>query len=96
MLLIPEVVELDADERPTLEAQRDELAELGLIIEPFGPGAVARARGAGAARRTDIKGLVRDLADEICGRRLRRALKERLDASRSPWPATAACAPAAA
>lgn len=39
-LLLPEVVELDAAEAERVAARADELAALGLIIEPFGPGAI--------------------------------------------------------
>jgi DNA mismatch repair protein MutL len=40
-LLIPEVVELDEAALARLTARTDELAGLGLVIEAFGPGAVA-------------------------------------------------------
>jgi DNA mismatch repair protein MutL len=40
ILLIPEVVELDEPAAERLVARAGELAELGLAIEPFGPGAV--------------------------------------------------------
>ena len=75
-LLIPVVVELDADEADTLVAQAEPLAELGLVIESFGPGAVVVREvpallGAGAERgnpeRGGIAGLVRDLASELAG-----------------------------
>lgn len=75
-LLIPVVVELDADEADTLVAQAEPLAELGLVIESFGPGAVVVREvpallGAGAERgnpeRGGIAGLVRDLASELSG-----------------------------
>ncbi|MFY8141648.1 MAG: DNA mismatch repair protein MutL, partial [Caulobacter sp.] len=39
-LLLPEVVELDPAEAERVIARADELAALGLVIEPFGPGAV--------------------------------------------------------
>ena len=39
-LLIPEVVEMDDEAAARLLARADELAELGLVIEPFGAGAV--------------------------------------------------------
>ena len=43
-LLMPEVVELDPAEAERVVAGADELAALGLVLEPFGPGAVRCAR----------------------------------------------------
>ncbi len=40
LLLIPEVVELDEPAAERLSRRAAELAELGLVLEPFGPGAV--------------------------------------------------------
>ena len=39
-LLVPVVVDLDDDEAAALAEKSDELAELGLVLEPFGAGAV--------------------------------------------------------
>jgi len=39
-LLLPEVVDLDPAEAERVAERADELAALGLIIEPFGPGAI--------------------------------------------------------
>ena len=41
ILLIPEIVELDEADVERLVARAAELARYGLVIEPFGPGAVA-------------------------------------------------------
>src|ERR1700747_1353179 len=41
ILLIPEIVELDEADVERLAARADELARFGLVLEPFGPGAVA-------------------------------------------------------
>ena len=62
ILLIPEIVELDEADVERLAARADELAQFGLVLEPFGPGAVAvretpsllgetRRAGAGARSR---------------------------------------------
>ena len=40
MLLIPEVVDLDEASVERLAARAEEFAELGLVLEPFGGGAV--------------------------------------------------------
>ena len=64
-LLMPEVVELPESLAGALAARAEELAELGLELESFGPGAVM-VRGVPALLgQTDTAGLVRDLAEEI-------------------------------
>ena len=63
-LLIPEVVELDADEAAALAEAAPELAKLGLVLEAFGPGAVMVREVPALLGDTDVKGLVRDLARE--------------------------------
>ena len=50
-LLLPEVVELGEDGARRLAQRADELAELGLVLEPFGLRRRGRARDAGAAGR---------------------------------------------
>ncbi len=65
MLLIPEVVELDPAAARLLAEAAPQLAELGLALEPFGPGAVAVREAPAAIAGGDIAGLVRDIADTI-------------------------------
>ncbi len=79
-LLIPEVVELDPSEVSRLSARAAELAELGLVIEAFGPDAVVVREAPALLGKLDIKGLVRDLADDIAETGNALALKERLEA----------------
>ncbi len=64
-LLIPEVVELDEAASGRLLARAEELAELGLVVEPFGSGAVVVRVAPAALGEADIQGLVRDLADDL-------------------------------
>jgi DNA mismatch repair protein MutL len=78
-LLIPEVVELDPTEVSRLDARAAELAELGLVIEAFGPDAVVVREVPAMLGRLDIKALVRDLADDIAETGNALALKERLE-----------------
>ncbi len=78
ILLIPDVVELDEGAAERLAARRDELAELGLVIEPFGRGAVVVREMPALLGDGDVKGLVRDLADELKAFDESIALKERL------------------
>ncbi|HSK39442.1 MAG TPA: DNA mismatch repair endonuclease MutL [Arenibaculum sp.] len=80
-LLIPEVIELDEPSAARLVARDDELADLGLVIEPFGPGCiVVREMPALLGARADIRGLVRDLADELAELDQALSLREKLDA----------------
>ena len=79
-LLIPEIVELDEGSVDRLSERAAELAALGLVLEPFGKGAVVvRETPALLGDGGDIKSLVRDLADELAELGDAFALKERLD-----------------
>ena len=77
-LLIPEVVEMDDEAAARLLARADELAELGLVIEPFGAGAVVVREVPALLGATDAAGLVRDLADDMAEYADALSLKERL------------------
>jgi DNA mismatch repair protein MutL len=77
-LLIPEVVELDEDAANRLAARSGDLAELGLVIEPFGRGAVVVREIPALLAEADVGGLVRDLADELAEIGDALALTERL------------------
>ena len=79
MLLLPEVVELDPAAVDRLAARAGELAELGLVLEAFGEGAVVVREVPAALGRTEVRGLVRDLADELAEIGAALELKERLD-----------------
>jgi DNA mismatch repair protein MutL len=79
ILLLPEVVELDEIAAGRLTARTEELADLGLVIEPFGPGAVVVRETPALLGETDVKGLLSDLADELAEMDQALALKERLD-----------------
>jgi DNA mismatch repair protein MutL len=79
-LLLPEVVEIDEPACDRLEARIDELAELGLEIERFGPKAVLVRATPALLGAGDIRGLVVDLADELAAYDEALSLRERLDA----------------
>ena len=79
-LLMPEVVELDPAEAERVSARAGELADLGLVLEPFGPGAVLVRETPAALGETDAAGLVRDIADDLAENGAALALKERLEA----------------
>ncbi len=64
-LLIPEVVELDEASADRLLNRAGELETLGLLLEAFGPGSVVVREAPALLGETDIKGLVRDLAEDL-------------------------------
>ncbi|MEQ8194651.1 MAG: DNA mismatch repair protein MutL, partial [Rhodospirillales bacterium] len=78
ILLIPEVVELGETEAVPLIARRNELAELGLVIEPFGEGAVVVREVPALLGEVNVQGLVRDLAADLDELEDAIALKDRL------------------
>ena len=78
-LLIPAIVELDADDASLLSEHAGELAELGLVLESFGEGAVAVRETPALLGETDVEGLVKDLAAELRDEGTAKALRDRLD-----------------
>jgi DNA mismatch repair protein MutL len=79
ILLLPEVVELDEADAARLAGRAEELAELGLVLERFGSGAVVVREVPALLGETDVRSLVRDLADELAELGDALALKERLE-----------------
>ena len=65
ILLIPEIVELDEADAARLVARAGELARFGLVIEAFGPGAVAVRETPSMLGEIDVQGLLCDLAEHI-------------------------------
>jgi DNA mismatch repair protein MutL len=78
-LLLPEIVELDDTGAARLAARAAELAEFGLVLEPFGPGAVVVREVPALLPGLDVGALVRDLADELAEWGDTLALKERIE-----------------
>ena len=78
-LLLPEVVELDEPDCDRLEGAVADLADMGLEIERFGPSAMlVRAVPAGLGK-TDVGGLLADLAAEIAELGGPLSLRDKLD-----------------
>jgi DNA mismatch repair protein MutL len=65
ILLVPQVVDLDADTAATLLERAAELAKLGLVVEAFGQGAVLVREVPTLLGDTDAAALVRDLAEHM-------------------------------
>jgi DNA mismatch repair protein MutL len=80
ILLLPEIIDLPEDDCDRLAERAGDLAELGLVLERFGPGAIAVRETPSMLGETDIGGLVRDLADEIAEWDSSSALRDRLEA----------------
>ncbi|MBT7509627.1 MAG: DNA mismatch repair endonuclease MutL [Rhodospirillaceae bacterium] len=64
-MLIPEVVELEDAAAERLLARAPELAEMGLVVEAFGNGAVVVRETPALLGEIDIQGLVQDMADDL-------------------------------
>jgi DNA mismatch repair protein MutL len=65
VLLIPEIVELDEGDVARLAARTGELGRFGLLIEAFGPGAVAVRETPALLGEIDAQALLRDLAEHM-------------------------------
>jgi DNA mismatch repair protein MutL len=78
-LLLPEVVEVGEDGARRLAGRAAELAEMGLVLEPFGLGAVVVRETPAVLGEVDIQGLVRDLADELAEMGDHLSLKEKVE-----------------
>jgi DNA mismatch repair protein MutL len=79
-LLIPAVIEVGEDEALALEERAGELAELGVVVERFGPGAVVVREVPALLGTADINGLVRDLAADLLADGTASPLRDRLEA----------------
>ena len=78
-LLIPEVVELDEPDCDRLEGASADLAELGLETERFGPTSMLVRSVPAALGKTDVAGLLSDLASEIAELGGPLSLRDKLD-----------------
>lgn len=78
-LLIPDIVELGETDAARVLARSEELAEMGLILEPFGVGAVLVRETPALLGKVDAQGLLRDLADDLAEYDEALSLKERFE-----------------
>ncbi len=65
LLLIPEIVEMTEEDAALVLEHRDKLAEGGLVLESFGPGAVIVRETPALLGQPDLQSLVRDLVQEL-------------------------------
>ncbi len=86
-LLLPEVVNVTAQETYALLERASELEEMGLVIESFGEDAILVRSTPAILGESDIQGLIKDLASELITYDTATALKSRL----SDICATLAC-----
>ncbi|MGB4101999.1 MAG: DNA mismatch repair endonuclease MutL [Alphaproteobacteria bacterium] len=78
MLLIPEIVDLGDVASGRLLARTEELAEMGFVVEAFGDGTVLVREVPALLAHSDIKGMTRDLAEEIAAFGTTSTLREKL------------------
>lgn len=77
-LLLPEVVDLGESGAARIADAAPQLAELGLVVESFGGGAVVVREVPALMGDCDVQGLVRDLADDLAEWGEALALKDKL------------------
>jgi len=79
LLLLPDVVEIDEVAAERVCARAEELAEMGLEVEPFGTGAIVVRETPAMLGECDVKGLIQDLADDLAEFETALSLKDRID-----------------
>lgn len=79
LLLLPDVVEMDENSANRLIERAAELAEMGLVIEAFGTGAIVVRETPAMLGECNVKGLVQDLADDLAAFDTALSLKDRID-----------------
>jgi len=77
-LLIPVVVELDDTACHLLLSRSDELAEMGLVIDSFGDGAIMVRETPALLGQMDVQSLINDLADNLAETDDTIALRDRI------------------
>ncbi|HEX2020919.1 MAG TPA: DNA mismatch repair endonuclease MutL [Aurantimonas sp.] len=79
LLLIPEIIDLPEEDAERLAEHAGPLAQLGLSLERFGPGAVAVRETPAILGQLDCRRLVLDIADELADLGTAGTLKSRID-----------------
>jgi DNA mismatch repair protein MutL len=78
-LLIPDIVDLGETDAARVLSRAEELAEMGLILEPFGVGAICVRETPALLGEMDVQGLLRDLADDLAEYDEALSLKEKFE-----------------
>jgi len=79
-LLIPEIVDLSDNDAARLMEIADDLARLGLVIEPFGGGAVAVRETPAILGEVNAKAMLTDILDELDELGDSQTVKDRIEA----------------
>ncbi|MGR3557503.1 MAG: DNA mismatch repair endonuclease MutL [Paracoccus sp. (in: a-proteobacteria)] len=79
-LLIPEIVELSEADCNRILGVADDLACLGLVIEPFGGSAIAVRESPAMLTRLNVPALIRDILDDLADQGASDRLRGRIDA----------------
>jgi DNA mismatch repair protein MutL len=79
VLLLPDVIQLEESAVNRMTARAQELEDLGLVIEPFGYDAVVVREIPALLGQTDVRELIRDLADSLTEWDDASALTDRID-----------------
>jgi DNA mismatch repair protein MutL len=78
-LLVPAVVDMEAGDVARIVAAADDLAELGLVVESFGPGAVLVREMPALLQNADARRLLQNIADHLVEDDSAGALQRSLD-----------------
>lgn len=79
-LLIPEIIELSQGDAQRLLEAAEDLARLGLHIEPFGGGAIAVRETPAILGEINAEALIRDVLDELADQNESMTLQARIEA----------------
>ncbi len=79
LLLVPEIVEMPAEDAARILAEAPALAEAGLVVESFGPVAVAIRAVPALVGSADWAGILRDVADDLSEWDASGRVRERVD-----------------
>ena len=78
-LLIPAIIDMDQSEVARLTEAATLLESLGLVLEPFGPGAICVREVPALLKNGDVTRLVRDIADTLAEHGAALSLEKSLD-----------------
>ena len=79
-LLVPEIIEMSADDISRLLTAAPDLVELGLTIEPFGGNAICVRETPAILGEVNARALIEDIADELADLGQTQTVKDRIEA----------------